>query len=191
MRLLHSSPQIAVEGPYPYERKYFAYLVRWARLLDRPDWPDEEWSADDLGSLAQENSAALIGPPPWNPRRGFEPGPRWRAALRPSACASPGANSRAGRRWRPPGRSEARPRLQVLRREAPQHPPGRPRRAPAPAPRRALARSARLVRLGSGVQRTPGRQLEADRRRCGRGRRPHGAPGTSARSARGCSGSPR
>ena len=75
MRLLHSSPQIAVEGPYPYERKYFAYLVRWARLLDRAEWSGEEWSPDDLGSLAQESSRALIGPPPWNPRRAFEPGP--------------------------------------------------------------------------------------------------------------------
>ncbi len=74
MRLLHSSPQIAVEGPYPYERKYFAYLVRWARLLDRADWSEEEWSSDDLGSLTQESLRAMLGPPPWNPRRAFESG---------------------------------------------------------------------------------------------------------------------
>ena len=44
MRLLASSPQIAVERAYPYERKYFAYLWRWSRLLDREDWPEEQWA---------------------------------------------------------------------------------------------------------------------------------------------------
>ena len=39
MRLLATSPQIAVGGEYPYEHKYFAYLYRWARLLDRQTWP--------------------------------------------------------------------------------------------------------------------------------------------------------
>ena len=39
MRLLATSPQIAVGGEYPYEHKYFAYLYRWARLLDRRQWP--------------------------------------------------------------------------------------------------------------------------------------------------------
>jgi hypothetical protein len=76
MRLLHSSPQVVVEPPYPYEHKYFAYLVRWSRLLDRPDWPGDQWSGSDLASLAQERNAALLGPPPWFPRAGFEPGAR-------------------------------------------------------------------------------------------------------------------
>ena len=75
MRLLSSSPQVAVEPHYPYERKYFAYLVRWAGLLDRTDWPEEQWSQSDLGSLLQARGRALMGPPPWLPRPALEPGP--------------------------------------------------------------------------------------------------------------------
>jgi SAM-dependent methyltransferase len=73
MRLLSTSPEIAVEPPYPYEKKYFAYLLRWARLLDRPDWPSDLWSAGDLGSLAQADRGAMLGPPPWSQRLSFEP----------------------------------------------------------------------------------------------------------------------
>ena len=75
MRLLTTSPQIAVERRYPFERKYFAYLRRWAGLLDRADWPAERWSGAELGSLAQAARGALLGPPPWVPRPAFEPGP--------------------------------------------------------------------------------------------------------------------
>ena len=70
MRLLHTAPQIAVEPTYPFESKYFAYLLRWARLLDRTDWPAEDWTPMSLGSLVQDQ--ALIGPPPWLPRPAFE-----------------------------------------------------------------------------------------------------------------------
>jgi len=68
MRLLGSSPQIAVEMSFPYERKYFAYLWRWAQLLDREDWPEQQWGPSALGSLTQVRTAALHGPPPWLPR---------------------------------------------------------------------------------------------------------------------------
>ena len=64
MRLLGSSPQIAVEMSFPYERKYFAYLWRWAQLLDREDWPEQQWGPKVLGSLTQVRSAAMLGPPP-------------------------------------------------------------------------------------------------------------------------------
>jgi glycosyltransferase involved in cell wall biosynthesis len=68
MRLLSTSPQIAVEAVYPYERKYFAYIWRWANLLARQDWPEDEWGAGSLGSLDQFQRAAMLGPPPWTPR---------------------------------------------------------------------------------------------------------------------------
>lgn len=68
MRLLATSPRVAVEAEYPYERKYFAYLWRWSRLLEREDWPQEEWRRKELGSLTQERRGAMIGPPPWLPR---------------------------------------------------------------------------------------------------------------------------
>lgn len=64
MRLLASSPGIAVPGPYPYERKYFAYLWRWARMLERTDRSDL-WTGGDLGSLRWDAGKPLIGPPPW------------------------------------------------------------------------------------------------------------------------------
>ena len=111
MRLLHSSPQVAVEGPYPYERKYFAYLVRWARLLDRDEWSEDEWSSADLGSLAQESSQTLIGPPPWTPRRAFDPGPRgqplstvclrfaWRQFSRRAALAAADGDAKRARAY--------------------------------------------------------------------------------------------
>jgi glycosyltransferase involved in cell wall biosynthesis len=68
MKLLASSPQIAVERTFPYERKYFAYLWRWARLLDGEDWPEGQWGPQGLGSLTQMRSHTMLGPPPWLPR---------------------------------------------------------------------------------------------------------------------------
>jgi hypothetical protein len=73
MRLLATSPQIVVGEPYPFERKYFAYLFRWARLLDRRDWPKGSWTGQSLGSLVQEERAAFLGPPPWLPRELMQP----------------------------------------------------------------------------------------------------------------------
>ncbi len=68
MRLLGSSPQVAVGGTYPYEHKFFAYLWRWSRLLTRPDWDDAEWDTNDLGSILQERDRSVLGPPPWRRR---------------------------------------------------------------------------------------------------------------------------
>ncbi len=65
MRLLATSPEIAVPGGYPYEGKYFAYLWRWSRLLERRDKSDL-WTEGDLASLAQEAGKPLIGPPLWS-----------------------------------------------------------------------------------------------------------------------------
>jgi glycosyltransferase involved in cell wall biosynthesis len=68
MRLLSTSPQIAVEEAYPYERKYFAYIWRWARTIERWEWPDDSWGPRAFGSLAQEQHLPLLGPLPWRPR---------------------------------------------------------------------------------------------------------------------------
>jgi hypothetical protein len=64
MRLLRTSPAIAVPGPYPYEKKYFAYLWRWSRMLERRD-KSASWTSFDLASLIYEDMKPLIGPPPW------------------------------------------------------------------------------------------------------------------------------
>jgi glycosyltransferase involved in cell wall biosynthesis len=74
MRLLSSSPQIAVETAYPYERKYFSYLWRWSRMLERGEWPEELWGPRAFGSLAQEQQTPLVGPLPWLPRDLIESG---------------------------------------------------------------------------------------------------------------------
>jgi hypothetical protein len=68
MRLLGSSPQVAVGGTYPFEHKFFAYVWRWSRLLTRSDWSEEEWDTNDLGSILQERDRSLLGPPPWRRR---------------------------------------------------------------------------------------------------------------------------
>jgi Sulfotransferase family len=68
MRLLGSSPQVAVGGTYPFEHKFFAYLWRWSRLLTRPDWDEDEWAIHDLGSILQERDRSVLGPPPWRRR---------------------------------------------------------------------------------------------------------------------------
>jgi hypothetical protein len=65
MRLLATSPNVAIPGPYPYEKKYFAYLWRWSRLLERRD-KSLSWSYLDLSSLTYESKKSLMGPPPWS-----------------------------------------------------------------------------------------------------------------------------
>ena len=68
MHLLASSPQIALGARYPYEDRYFTYLWRWSRLLDRMDWPRDLWGSNEVCSVSQEGSLPLLGPPPWLPR---------------------------------------------------------------------------------------------------------------------------
>ncbi len=75
MRLLATSPQVAVEAQYPYERKYFNYLWRWSRMLERGQWPSETWSPSALASITQERHVPLLGPPPWHPRSLIESPP--------------------------------------------------------------------------------------------------------------------
>lgn len=65
MRLLATSPNVAIPGPYPYEKKYFAYLWRWSRLLERRDKSDW-WTSIDLSSLTYESVHPLMGPLPWS-----------------------------------------------------------------------------------------------------------------------------
>ena len=73
MRLLVSSPQIAVGGGYPYEHKYFAYLLRWSHLIEKQDWPRRLWNAGGLATLSQEKQMPLMGAPPWKERELLDP----------------------------------------------------------------------------------------------------------------------
>src|SRR5215208_1079480 len=72
MRLLATSPQIAVGGGYPYEHKYFAYLFRWAHLIDKTEWPRKIWNPGVLATLKQERQMPLMGAPPWKERELLE-----------------------------------------------------------------------------------------------------------------------
>lgn len=73
MRLLASSPQIAVGGGYPYETKYFAYLHRWSHLIEKTEWPRQVWNPGGLATLSQEKQMPLMGAPPWTERELFDP----------------------------------------------------------------------------------------------------------------------
>ena len=76
MRLLEASPAVVVEGPYPYERRYFRYLSMWAGLLDGAEWSSQLWGQEELATFAPgERQRGLVGPPPWRPRELFESGP--------------------------------------------------------------------------------------------------------------------
>jgi hypothetical protein len=68
MRLLATSPEIALGNRYPHEHHYFTYLWRWSRLLDRTDWPRDVWGPNEVCSVTQEEKLPLLGPPPWTPR---------------------------------------------------------------------------------------------------------------------------
>jgi hypothetical protein len=73
MRLLASSPQIAVGGGYPYEHKYFAYLYRWSNLIEKTEWPRQVWNPGGLATLSQEKQMPLMGAPPWKERELLDP----------------------------------------------------------------------------------------------------------------------
>ena len=68
MRLLASSPQIAVEEVYPFERRYFAYFWCWAHVLTRDEWNERIWDPTALASLEDVQLQSTVGPPPWQPR---------------------------------------------------------------------------------------------------------------------------
>jgi hypothetical protein len=109
MRLLCTSPHVVVDDQYPYERKYFNYLWRWSRLLDRGESPSESWGSSSLAAISQEWHVPLLGPPPWHPRPLFEPAPgdefmsrrcfqlAWAEFSRRAARATAGDPEAAGR----------------------------------------------------------------------------------------------
>src|SRR4051794_36969936 len=73
MRLLSTSPQIAMGADYPFEEKYFAYLFRWAHLIEKTKWPQRMWNPQRLASLLHEGETPMMGAPPWKKRDLFMP----------------------------------------------------------------------------------------------------------------------
>ncbi len=68
MRLLATSPQIAIEDVYPFERRYFAYFWCWAHVLTQEAWDERIWDPTALASLEDVQQQSVVGPPPWLPR---------------------------------------------------------------------------------------------------------------------------
>ena len=50
MQLLGTAAEIAFDRTYPYEQRYFSYLLQWSRLplLELEDWESELWNLDSL-----------------------------------------------------------------------------------------------------------------------------------------------
>jgi Sulfotransferase family len=65
MQLLATAPEIAFDRVYPYEQRYFNYLLQWARLPERDRWDEGKWNLDNLAHADSLKHAHLLGPVPW------------------------------------------------------------------------------------------------------------------------------
>lgn len=68
MQLLATSPEIAFDRVYPYEQRYFNYLLQWSRLPERDSWDTSEWNLDNLAHTKSLRQTPLVGPIPWMER---------------------------------------------------------------------------------------------------------------------------
>jgi hypothetical protein len=85
MQLLGTSPRITFDRVPPFEHRYFAYLLEWARLLGRTEWDAATWNDGALVQRAFDRRGGnLVGPPPWAERElidGGGDGEMWTAVL--------------------------------------------------------------------------------------------------------------
>jgi hypothetical protein len=65
MQLLGTSPEIAFDRVYPYEQRYFNYLLQWSRLPERDSWDDGKWNLDNLSHANFLRDTDVVGPIPW------------------------------------------------------------------------------------------------------------------------------
>jgi hypothetical protein len=68
MQLLGTSPEIAFDRVYPYEQRYFNYLLQWSRLPERADWNESKWNLDSLAHSDFLRDTDVVGPIPWMER---------------------------------------------------------------------------------------------------------------------------
>jgi hypothetical protein len=79
MQLLATSPEIAFDRNYPYEQRYFSYLLQWARLPEDERWEAVDWGLDHLAHAETLRDASLSGPIPWVERSLIAgPQPLWK-----------------------------------------------------------------------------------------------------------------
>lgn len=90
MQLLGTAAEIAFDRTYPYEQRYFSYLLAWARLPMREDWEAEGWDLDSLAHPEDLEEAGLVGPLPWPDRTliaGSGGGEFWQEVFDPAWAA--------------------------------------------------------------------------------------------------------
>lgn len=68
MQLLGTAAEVAFDRTYPYEQRYFSYLLYWSRLPLREEWDRAKWSLDSLAHAAILQEAPVVGPLPWRER---------------------------------------------------------------------------------------------------------------------------
>lgn len=68
MQLLGTAAEIAFDRTYPYEQRYFSYLLQWSRLPLLEDWDSEDWSLDSLAHTEHLQATTVVGPIPWPER---------------------------------------------------------------------------------------------------------------------------
>ena len=102
MQLLGTAPEIAFDRIYPYERRYFSYLLHWARLPTSEYVESKQWNLDSLSHSASLREIGTAGPLPWVDRSliGGEREPAfWRQAF-DAAWAAFSSRARAAVRER-------------------------------------------------------------------------------------------
>jgi Sulfotransferase family len=65
MQLLATAPEIAFDRVYPYEQRYFNYLLQWSRLPEQGRWDESKWGLDNLAHADSLKNAHMLGPVPW------------------------------------------------------------------------------------------------------------------------------
>lgn len=65
MQLLATSSEIAFDRVYPYEQRYFNYLLQWSRLPEHDSWDKSAWNLNSLAHASPANHDHLLGPIPW------------------------------------------------------------------------------------------------------------------------------
>ncbi len=68
MQLLGTATEVAFDHTYPYEQRYFSYLLYWSRLPLREEWDKSLWSLDSLAHMEELEERPLVGPVPWPER---------------------------------------------------------------------------------------------------------------------------
>ena len=65
MQLLGTAAEVAFDRAYPYEQRYFSYLLYWSRLPLREEWDETVWNLDSLAHNEELGERPVVGPVPW------------------------------------------------------------------------------------------------------------------------------